>query len=150
MIETPIRYIARMTTEATKTEVGSYFVSNYPPFSTWTPENVPKAIEALDSAPEPSTPLGLYLHIPFCTVICTSCPYNKVPTRNDLVEQYLKALRREIETYARNPYFQGVTFTAAAFGGGTPTALRTDQIADVLGDLPYEEVIHRDNLVVLE
>jgi len=74
----------------------------------------------------------LYLHIPFCTVICTSCPYNKVPTRNDLVEQYLKALRREIETYARNPYFQGVTFTAAAFGGGTPTALRTDQMRELL------------------
>jgi glutamate 5-kinase len=27
--------------------------------------------------------------------------------------------------------------------------LRTDQIGDVLGDLPYEEVVHRDNLVVI-
>jgi glutamate 5-kinase len=28
--------------------------------------------------------------------------------------------------------------------------LRTDQIADALGDLPYVEIVHRDNLVVLE
>jgi glutamate 5-kinase len=28
--------------------------------------------------------------------------------------------------------------------------LRTEQIADVLGDLPYVEIVHRDNLVLLE
>jgi glutamate 5-kinase len=28
--------------------------------------------------------------------------------------------------------------------------LRTDQIADVLGAIPYEEIVHRDNLVVLD
>ena len=28
--------------------------------------------------------------------------------------------------------------------------LRTEQIAEVLGDVPYEEVVHRDNLVVME
>src|SRR5439155_23557285 len=27
--------------------------------------------------------------------------------------------------------------------------LRTDQIADVLGAIPYEEMVHRDNLVAL-
>jgi glutamate 5-kinase len=26
--------------------------------------------------------------------------------------------------------------------------LRTEQIAEVLGELPYEEIIHRDNLVI--
>jgi oxygen-independent coproporphyrinogen-3 oxidase len=65
-----------MSTEATKTEVGSYFISNYPPYSQWTPEAIPEALSALAtlpgsvSNPEPSNPelppLGLYLHIPFC------------------------------------------------------------------------------------
>ena len=27
--------------------------------------------------------------------------------------------------------------------------LRTEQVAEVLGSLPYEEVVHRDNLVVI-
>ena len=30
-----------MTTEATKTEVGSYFISNYPPYSQWKKEKTP-------------------------------------------------------------------------------------------------------------
>ena len=47
-----------------ETTVGNYFVSNYPPFSFWTPEGV--AREKLDQAPDPSVPFGLYVHIPFC------------------------------------------------------------------------------------
>ena len=53
-----------MTTETAKTEVGSYFVANYPPFSIWSREQLP-AIEAALAAPPRAVPLGLYLHIPF-------------------------------------------------------------------------------------
>lgn len=74
----------------------------------------------------------LYLHIPFCTVVCTSCPYNKVPTRNDLMERYLAALKLELEAYASNPYFRNATLIAGAFGGGTPTALRAEQLRELL------------------
>ena len=39
------------TTETSQaTEVGSYFISNYPPFSQWKTDNVPDAIAALDHA----------------------------------------------------------------------------------------------------
>ena len=37
-------------TPKTSTEVGNYFVSNYPPFSQWKPEYIPDAIEALDQS----------------------------------------------------------------------------------------------------
>ena len=40
-----------MTTEATKTEVGSYFISNYPPFSQWSAEQLPEIEKALHSPP---------------------------------------------------------------------------------------------------
>ena len=40
-----------MSTEATKTEVGSYFISNYPPFSQWTAEELPEIEAALHSPP---------------------------------------------------------------------------------------------------
>ena len=36
-----------MTTEATKTEVGSYFISNYPPYSQWNGDGLPHALEAM-------------------------------------------------------------------------------------------------------
>jgi oxygen-independent coproporphyrinogen-3 oxidase len=50
-----------------QTEVGSYFVATYPPFSTWTAEAVTAdGRPALEAPPVPGVPLGLYLHIPFC------------------------------------------------------------------------------------
>ena len=43
------------------TEVGSYFISNYPPFSQWKSDLVPAALSALDTNPAETanTPLGL-------------------------------------------------------------------------------------------
>ena len=35
--------------ERPTTEVGSYFVANYPPFSVWSPAQVPAALRALDT-----------------------------------------------------------------------------------------------------
>ena len=50
-----------------QTEVGSYFVANYPPFSVWTEDAVATdALVAVGSPGQPETPLGVYLHIPFC------------------------------------------------------------------------------------
>ena len=49
-----------------KTKVGTYFVSNYPPYSFWTADAVPDALAALERPPATDTPLGMYVHIPFC------------------------------------------------------------------------------------
>jgi glutamate 5-kinase len=50
---------------------------------------------------------------------------------------------------AGEEYARGLcNYTAA--DAGRIRGLRTEQIAGVLGDLPYVEMIHRDNLVVLE
>ena len=55
------------------TRAGNYFISNYPPYSFWKPEFVPKALEALDRPPRAGNPLGLYVHIPFCRKRCHFC-----------------------------------------------------------------------------
>ncbi len=57
-------------TDAAEAEVGSVFVSNYPPFSFWRREALGEALAALDGPPRPGTPLGLYLHVPFCRKRC--------------------------------------------------------------------------------
>ena len=49
-----------------ETTVGNYFVDNYPPFSFWQTEQRQRVLDRLDEAPEPDTPFGLYIHIPFC------------------------------------------------------------------------------------
>src|SRR3569832_1173401 len=68
--------------EKKATEVGSYFVTNYPPFSVWSPEHKPTNLDVLDRAPRPNTPLGLYLHIPFCRKRCKFCYFRVYTDKN--------------------------------------------------------------------
>jgi oxygen-independent coproporphyrinogen III oxidase len=55
-----------MTLADDQTEVGSYFIANYPPFSVWTQEAVDREVKPALAAAPTGVPLGLYLHIPFC------------------------------------------------------------------------------------
>jgi oxygen-independent coproporphyrinogen-3 oxidase len=120
--------------QAAKTEVGSYFVSNYPPYSAWSPQYVPRALEALDSAPDPESRLGLYLHIPFCRKRCKFCYFRVYTDKNaDDVETYLEALSREIALYAHgHAGLANRQFEFVYFGGGTPSFLSNAQLERVI------------------
>src|SRR5438477_8022278 len=112
-----------------KTGLGNYFVANYPPFSAWKPAHLPAAMAALGRRPEPGTPLGLYLHIPFCRKRCKFCYFRVYTDKNaDEVEVYLDALSREIALYADRPGFGGRQFEFVYFGGGTPSFLSNQQL----------------------
>ena len=64
-------------------EVGSYFVATYPPFSVWSPEAVERdARPALRRRRRRATPLGLYLHIPFCRKRCHFCYFRVYTDKN--------------------------------------------------------------------
>ncbi|MEX2091506.1 MAG: coproporphyrinogen-III oxidase family protein [Pirellulales bacterium] len=117
-----------MSTSSIKTEVGSYFISNYPPFSAWSTDQL-DAVRAAMSAPPADVPLGLYLHIPFCRKRCKFC-YFKVFTEKNSgeVERYLAALAREIELVSKLPVMGGRPFRFVYFGGGTPSFLSSRQL----------------------
>lgn len=115
--------------DAAPTEVGSYFVANYPPFAAWRPEHVPAALAALDAPRPQPAPLGLYIHIPFCRKRCKFCYFRVYTDKNaDQVETYLDALAREIARYKRCAAFAGREFEFVYFGGGTPSFLSTQQL----------------------
>ncbi len=111
------------------TEVGSYFISNYPPFSLWTQDEVPRAVEALDTPPSRQVPLGMYLHIPFCRKRCRFC-YFRVYTQQNAktIQRYVDALDQEIRMLADRPGVRGRTIEFAYFGGGTPSYLSSRQL----------------------
>jgi len=111
-------------------EVGSYFVATYPPFSVWSPEAVQRdAMPALNAAPAASTPLGLYLHIPFCRKRCHFCYFRVYTDKNaQEIGRYLDVLAREWEMYARQPAIAGRPLNFVYFGGGTPSFLSTQQL----------------------
>jgi len=112
-----------------KTGLGNYFVANYPPFSAWKPSHLPDAHAALQRPPRPDTPLGLYLHIPFCRKRCKFCYFRVYTDKNARdVEVYLGALAREVELYSRLPIVGGRPLHYFYFGGGTPSHLSVAQL----------------------
>jgi oxygen-independent coproporphyrinogen III oxidase len=124
-----------VSTEATKTEVGSYFIANYPPFSQWTVEGLPEIETALASPPK-EVPLGLYLHIPFCRKRCKFCYFRVYTDKNAHdVESYVRALEHEIELVSRQPVMGGRPFRFVYFGGGTPSFLSAKQLTSLVDRL---------------
>jgi oxygen-independent coproporphyrinogen III oxidase len=123
--------------EVEQTEVGSYFVANYPPFSVWTTDAVPtEARPALATPASPDTPLGLYLHIPFCRKRCHFCYFRVYTDRNAReVESYLDLLAREWELYAPMAAIAGRQLDFVYFGGGTPSFLSTRQLTSLVNRL---------------
>jgi oxygen-independent coproporphyrinogen-3 oxidase len=105
-----------------ETEVGSVFVSNYPPYSFWKPDYLPKAFEALNSPPRPEAALGLYLHIPFCRKRCKFCYFRVYTDKNSReIQAYLDALAKEVQLYSALPSIKGRRLKFVYFGGGTPS-----------------------------
>lgn len=111
------------------TEVGSYFISNYPPFSLWTRENLPDIHNAFDAPPSQSVPLGLYIHIPFCRKRCKFCYFRVYTNQNArAIEDYVECLAREIELLSQKPAVAGRHLKFVYFGGGTPSYLSSKQL----------------------
>ncbi len=121
--------MASASSDKNKTEVGSYFISNYPPYSQWNRDELPVVRETLDRPPKEQTPLGLYLHIPFCRKRCKFC-YFKVFTdvKAAEVQRYVDALCNEISLVSQLPVMGTRPFRFVYFGGGTPSFLSPKQL----------------------
>ncbi len=120
-----------------QTDVGSYFVATYPPFSVWSAEAVDRdARPALASTADASVPLGVYLHIPFCRKRCHFCYFRVYTDKNaQEVQQYLDVLAREWELYAQQKAVAGRRVDFVYFGGGTPSFLSTQQLQSLAARL---------------
>jgi len=123
------------TSPENETEVGSYFISNYPPFSQWNRDEL-EQVKAVMGQPPTDVPLGLYMHIPFCRKRCKFC-YFKVFTDNKAsdIETYVSALSREIELVSQLPVMGGRPFRFVYFGGGTPSYLSPKQLTSLVDRL---------------
>ncbi len=69
------------------------------------------------------TPLSLYIHIPFCEILCYYCGCNKIPTKNHARSApYLDLIEQEMDRVA-GLLGQRPAVTQLHWGGGTPTFL---------------------------
>jgi oxygen-independent coproporphyrinogen III oxidase len=134
--------IELLDTEETK--AGNYFVSNYPPYSFWSNANAADALAALERPPAPGTPLGVYLHIPFCRKRCHFCYFRVYTDKNaSEIKRYLDAAVEELALYAGKPFIGGRKPQFVYFGGGTPSYLSTQQLTYLTDEmkrlLPWDE-----------
>jgi len=73
------------------------------------------------------SPLGLYVHIPFCSAICNYCNFNRGLFDEALKNQYVAALLQEIRGKA-----DGEPADTVFFGGGTPSLLEPREVKAVI------------------
>lgn len=77
-------------------------------------------------------PLSLYVHVPFCASPCFYCACTRVITRDPLKARlYLDRLYREIELQAEL-FDRDRLVEQLHFGGGTPTFLSMDDMAELM------------------
>jgi coproporphyrinogen III oxidase-like Fe-S oxidoreductase len=122
--------------ESRNTEVGSVFVSNYPPYSFWSKESVSNALEALQAPPLADATLGLYLHIPFCRKRCKFCYFRVYTDKNsDEIQVYLNALIQEVSLYSKMRAVIGRPLKFVYFGGGTPSYISAKHLRSLVKEL---------------
>ncbi len=73
--------------------------------------------------------VSLYIHIPFCRAKCAYCSFNSYQGLEHLKTPYVQALVKEIEGYSEPDKLKAITIY---FGGGTPSLLSLEQLAQVL------------------
>jgi len=69
----------------------------------------------------------LYVHIPFCEVLCPFCAFHRVEYTMEKALPYFEALRAEIRYY----HDHGFRFSDVYIGGGTPT-VHTPELAETI------------------
>ncbi len=85
------------------------------------------AVGAGQWPPAATTPLGLYVHVPFCASICNYCNFNRGLLDEALARAYVGALESDIARSA-GP----LAVDAIYFGGGTPSLLPPGEVRRVL------------------
>ncbi len=74
--------------------------------------------------------LGIYLHIPFCRQKCLYCDFNSYAGKEDVMDEYCRALSKEIAGFSTQEIIDTVYF-----GGGTPTAMGAARLGALLNKI---------------
>lgn len=83
----------------------------------------------------------VYIHVPFCSKICTFC--NMRRSLIDPPSDYADLVEEQIKRFSEYDYIQKRKYDSIYFGGGTPTTLDTKDLRKILRAL-------KDNLPITE
>ena len=83
--------------------------------------------------PSSNDPLGLYLHIPFCTAKCGYCDFNSYAGHDHAIPNYAKTLLKDAALWREAVRDRPVE--TVFFGGGTPSLTPVHDMAEIVGGL---------------
>jgi oxygen-independent coproporphyrinogen-3 oxidase len=108
------------------------------------------------ASPDQIAPLGIYIHIPFCSSICNYCNFNRGLYDEGLKARYVDALLGDIRhsplaprasRLAPRPVLRADTIF---FGGGTPSLLDPRDVAAILAAIRDRFAVDPDSEITLE
>jgi putative oxygen-independent coproporphyrinogen III oxidase len=86
--------------------------------------------------------LGLYVQVPFCASKCSFCNFSSRVARSDVYDRYCHALAEEIDRLPQiyqsasvATDLMGSPVDTVYFGGGTPSLLGGDRLANIVADV---------------
>jgi len=91
---------------------------------------------------------SIYIHIPFCIRKCLYCDFASFPGKESIFDQYLDALKTEINRDASG--FPDANISTIYFGGGTPNVLSSNQLGGILDKIKQDFAVDADAEITIE
>jgi oxygen-independent coproporphyrinogen-3 oxidase len=103
---------------------------------------------------ETARAIGLYLHFPFCLSKCAYCDFTSAPIESlgglPAARRYLSALNNELDLRAASAEFHSAAVDTIYLGGGTPTVLPAEWIAEVVSRARMRFCVAEDAEITVE
>ncbi|MBW7468442.1 oxygen-independent coproporphyrinogen III oxidase [Pontibacter aydingkolensis] len=121
--------------------------TSYPTVPYWDKE-IPAAAQWMDvvkytfAESNAAKGISLYIHLPFCEVLCTYCGCNTRITKNHSVEEgYIQAILAEWGLYLQQ-FSEKPIIRELHLGGGTPTFFKPENLRKLLEGIYEGAILH--------
>ena len=91
---------------------------------------------------------SLYFHWPFCELKCPYCDFNSHVREKTDHTKWLRAYLKEIDFYA--DYLKGKEIKTIYFGGGTPSLMKPEMIAEIINKIKAEFNLRNNAEITIE
>ncbi len=97
--------------------------------------------------------IGIYIHIPFCMHKCFYCDFTSFSNADNLIEDYFKALKVEIENKINEKDKNDLVncnIKTIYIGGGTPSYVDSKYICEIIGLIKEKYNVDKDAEITIE
>ena len=91
--------------------------------------------------------IGIYIHIPFCKSKCAYCDFCSFAGMENLIEQYIQCLIKELENKLTKEEYKVKTIY---FGGGTPSYINEKYIGEIIAEIKNNSSLDNEIEITLE